>query len=77
MRAEDIPETTFTTRCGEFKFCVIPFGLFEGPSTFQHMMDAVFPRPAELPNCDTVFFRELWLPILMIFASSRVLKRSL
>ncbi|GMG16831.1 unnamed protein product [Phytophthora fragariaefolia] len=38
---EDRPKTAFTTRRGLFRFCRMPFGLCNAPSTFQRLMDCV------------------------------------
>ena len=58
MRAQDISKTTFTTPDGNFAFRVMPFGLCGAPSTLQHMMDAVFALPAQLPNGASISFLE-------------------
>ena len=42
MKPEDIPETTFRTHEGHYKFLVMLFGLTNAPSTFQALMNAIF-----------------------------------
>ena len=38
----DTEKTAFVTRYGLFEFTVLPFGLFNAPSTFQRLMNSVF-----------------------------------
>ena len=38
------------------EFRVMPFGLCGAPSILEHMMDAVFARPAELSNGHTISY---------------------
>ena len=42
VREADIPKTAFTTRYGDFKFIVMPFGLKNAPSAFMDLMHRVF-----------------------------------
>ena len=42
MKEEDIPNTAFQTHEGHYEFWVIPFILFNAPSTFQSLMNHVF-----------------------------------
>jgi hypothetical protein len=74
MRAGDVPKTAFTTPYGNFEFHVMPFGLCGAPSTLQHMMDNVFANPTITADIKLSLSLNLWLFILMTFASS-VLQR--
>ena len=38
----DIPNTTFRTRYGHYKFIVVPFGLTNAPIVFMSLMNGVF-----------------------------------
>ena len=39
IRTEDIPKTTFVTRCGQYEFTVMSFGLTNAPAYFMNMMN--------------------------------------
>jgi len=39
MREVDILKTTFQTHEGHYQFLVMPFGLYNAPSTFQSLMN--------------------------------------
>ena len=39
MNPEDEELTTFRTRFGSYKYKVLPFGLYNGPLTFQHFIN--------------------------------------
>jgi hypothetical protein len=41
MNKADIPKTSFRTHEGHYDFSVMPFGLFNAPSTFQSLMNHV------------------------------------
>lgn len=42
MKEDDIHKTAFLTHEGHYEFCVLPFGLMNGPATFQALMNKVF-----------------------------------
>jgi hypothetical protein len=42
MKEEDIPKTTFRTHEGHYDFLVMPFVLFNAPSTFQSFINHIF-----------------------------------
>lgn len=41
MSPKDVLKTVFRTHHGHFEFLVLPFGLYNAPSTFQAMMNSV------------------------------------
>jgi hypothetical protein len=42
MKEENIPKTTFQTHEDHYEFLFMPFGLCNGPSTFQSIVNHVF-----------------------------------
>jgi hypothetical protein len=42
IKEEDINETTFKTRYGNYEFTVVPFGLSNAPIVFMFLMNGVF-----------------------------------
>ena len=41
VKKEDIPKTTFRTRCGHYEFLVMPFRVTDAPSVFMDLMNRV------------------------------------
>ena len=42
VKSDDTHKTAFRTRYGHYEFMVMPFGLCNAPSTFQHLMNSTF-----------------------------------
>jgi hypothetical protein len=61
VNEQDIPKTAFSTDNGHWEFTRMPFGLKNGPPTFQRMMNIIF---AEIPNT------LIYLDDIIIFSSS-------
>jgi hypothetical protein len=57
IRAEGIPKTSFTTRCGLYEYLVMSFGLMNVPAHFMYLMDSVFM--SELDQFVVVFIDDI------------------
>ena len=44
IKNEDISKTTFRTRCGNYEFTIVPFGLTNAPAVFMCLMNGVFKK---------------------------------
>jgi len=42
IKPEDIPETAFRTKYGDYEFTVMPFGLTNAPAAFIDLVNRVF-----------------------------------
>ena len=59
----DIPKTAFCSPWGKFEFCVMPFGLRNGPAVFQRLMDNVLHQNKDVSQVyinDIAVFSQTW-----------------
>ena len=59
VRGENIPETTFKTRYGNYEFLVMSFGLTNTSTTFMDLMNRVFRSYLDL--FVIVFIDDVWV----------------
>jgi hypothetical protein len=57
IRAEDIPNTTFSTGYGLYEYLVMSFGLTNTPAHFMYLMNSVFMQ--ELDKSVVVFIDDI------------------
>ena len=63
IRKEDICKTAFCTPWGKFEFKVMPFGLRNGPTVFQRLMDQILHQDKESAQVyidDIAIFSSSW-----------------
>jgi hypothetical protein len=63
IRAEDIPNTTFTIRYGIFEYLVMSFGLMNAPAHFMYLMNSIF-----MPELDK--FVVVFIDDILIYSKS-------
>jgi hypothetical protein len=62
MHDEDIEKTAFSTDTGHYEFIVLPFGLTNGPATFQRHMSNILQEIKKVKSLidDILVFTETW-----------------
>ena len=63
VRPEDMSKTAFCTPWGKFEFSVMPFGLRNGPSMFQRLMDQILHGELDISRVyidDIAIFSSTW-----------------
>ena len=61
---EDWSKTAFCTPWGKYEFCVMPFGLRNGPAVFQRLMDQLLHEDKEIAQVyidDIAIFSDNWV----------------
>ena len=59
----DIPKTAFCSPWGKYEFCVMPFGLRNGPAVFQRLMDWILHSDIDMSQVyidDIAVFSSSW-----------------
>ena len=63
VKPEDSPKTAFCTPWGKYEFCFMPFGLRNGPSVFQRLMDTLLHKEKAISQVyidDIAVFSSSW-----------------
>jgi hypothetical protein len=65
IRLEDIPKTTFSTRCGLYEYLVMSFGLTNALAYFMYLMNSVF-----MPKLDK--FMVVFIDDILVYSENEV-----